>query len=247
MNTARSAVSSVLVIDGRPAGRHPPIRCYMTGVFHQKPALPRYTTTWDISAVLSYLKTLSPLRDLSLKLLSQKLLILSLILSGQRAQTIHLFDVRNMLLSYSRVTFTIGDVTGPGKHTQDVTFLAYAPDRRLCLLTVLALSWANIRYQKQNYLAIPHHQEITQGCVMGHPAEVGQKCSGCGQGRSWHFQAPLCQGDLHQLPCNIKIIPKGHYESWKLVPDEHLQQLLSLANQGKPWSYLEACHLILLQ
>ena len=220
MNTACSAVSSVLVIDGRPAGQHPLLRCYMKGVIHQKPALPRYATTWDISIALSYLKkTLSPVRDLSLEMLSQKLLMLSLIWSGQQALTIHLFDVRNMLLSYSRVTFTIGNVhwawqTYPGFHT-------------LCLCagqTTMpghcskALSWANIRYKRQNYPAIPHHQETAQGCVTGHPAEVGQKCSGCGQSRSWHFQAPLCQGDLHQLCCNFKTIPRGHYESWKLVP-----------------------------
>ena len=140
MNTARSAVSSVLVIDGKPAGQHPLVRRYLKGVFHQKPALPRYTATWDISTVLSHLKSLSPVKDLSLELLSQKLLMLSLILSGQRAQTIHSFDVRNMSLSYSRVTFTIGDITkstGPGRHTQDITFLAYALDRRLCLVIVL--------------------------------------------------------------------------------------------------------------
>lgn len=140
MNTARSAVSSVLAIDGKPAGQHPIVRRYMKGIFHQKPALPRYSCTWDICTVLNYLRKLSPVKDISLELLSQKLLMLTLLLSGQRCQTIHLLDVRNMSLTYSRATFKIGDVTktsGPGKHTEDITFLAYAPDRRLCTITVL--------------------------------------------------------------------------------------------------------------
>ena len=140
MNTARSAVSTILNINGLPAGKHPLVCRFLKGVFQQKPALPRYNVTWDINIMLNYLKSLSPVHSLDLQTLSQKLLMLCLILSGQRGQTIHLFDTRNMTLSNSRASFTLGDIvktTAPGRHTGQITFLAFAPDRRLCIITVL--------------------------------------------------------------------------------------------------------------
>ena len=140
MNTARSAVSTVLVIDGQPAGQHPLTRRFMRGIFNQKPALPRYNAVWDLNDVITHLRTLAPVNKLDLKQLSKKLLMLLLILSGQRAQTMHLLDVKNLTLSYSKAIFVIGDVTkttAPGRHIEPLCFLAYAPDRRLCAVTVL--------------------------------------------------------------------------------------------------------------
>jgi len=59
----------------------------MKGVFTLRPALPRYNVTWDVNKVLNYLQKLSPLKSLSLLELSQTLLMLLLLLSGQRGQT----------------------------------------------------------------------------------------------------------------------------------------------------------------
>ena len=140
MNTARSAISTILLIDSVPAGQHPLVCRFLKGVFHQKPALPRDNVTWDVSILLAYLRSLSPVKKLSLKYLSLKLLILCLVLSGQRGQTAHLLDVRNMTLTFSRVAFAIGDLaktSRPGSHLDEVSYLAYAPDRRLCIVTVL--------------------------------------------------------------------------------------------------------------
>ena len=81
-----------------------------------------------------------PYRKLDLKLLSYKLLMLCLILSGQRGQTMHLLDIRNLTVSSSWASFVIGDLTKTsklGNHVQPLSFLAYAPDRRLCIITVL--------------------------------------------------------------------------------------------------------------
>ena len=45
----------------------------MTGVYNQRPTQPCYKEFWDISKVLQYLKTLTPVEELSLKELSYKL------------------------------------------------------------------------------------------------------------------------------------------------------------------------------
>ena len=43
--TARSALSTIIKVDGVKVGEHPLVPRFMTGLFNQKPALPRYTNT----------------------------------------------------------------------------------------------------------------------------------------------------------------------------------------------------------
>ena len=56
--TARSALSSFIKVDGVKVGDHPLVSRFMTGLFNQKPALPRYSETWDPQIVLNHLSTL---------------------------------------------------------------------------------------------------------------------------------------------------------------------------------------------
>lgn len=140
MNSLRSAISSVACIDGKPAGQHPLVCRFMKAVFNEKPVFPRYNLTWDPQLVLTHLAGLGPNKHLSLLQLSRKLVMLMLLQSGQRGQTLHLFDTRNMFFTPSRVTFTLGDplkTSGPNSHISQITFKAYAPDRRLCVHTAL--------------------------------------------------------------------------------------------------------------
>ena len=91
INTARSALSTFITIDSQPVGQAPLVKRFMKSVFNSRPALPRYQVTWDVDMVLRYFKQLGPNKNLSLSLLTQKLAMLALLLSGQRTQTIHLF------------------------------------------------------------------------------------------------------------------------------------------------------------
>ena len=66
--------------------------------------------------------------------------MLLLILSGQRVQTMHMLDVKSLTLSYSKAVFALDDITKTtalGRHPEPLCYLAYAPDRRLCVITVL--------------------------------------------------------------------------------------------------------------
>ena len=140
INTARSSLSTFITIAEIPVGQHPLVKRFLKGVFNERPALPKYNTTWDAQLMLDYLRTLSPVSKLSLKLLSHKLVMLMLLLSGQRGQTIHLADTRNLEMKNGRITIVIGDIiktTKPNSHVQPLVFKAYAPDRRLCVYTVM--------------------------------------------------------------------------------------------------------------
>ena len=79
INTHCSAISMThiyLPLDGSLIGSHPLVSRFMKGVFQSRPPCPRYLATWDVSVVLSHLRSLSPKEDLSLKDVTFKLTML---------------------------------------------------------------------------------------------------------------------------------------------------------------------------
>ena len=64
--------------------KHPLVSRLRKGIFQEKPPRPKYTEIWDASIVLIYLESLSPADTLSLKELTLKLVVLILLVSGQR-------------------------------------------------------------------------------------------------------------------------------------------------------------------
>ena len=77
LNTARSALSTIITVDGVSIGCYPLVVRFLKGVFNLRPPVPRYKEVWDLSIVLRFLKTLTPVASLTLKnLLSLKLVML---------------------------------------------------------------------------------------------------------------------------------------------------------------------------
>ncbi|XP_013395831.1 uncharacterized protein LOC106171928 [Lingula anatina] len=134
LNTARSALSTFIMVDKCPAGAHPHVVRLMRGVFTSRPALPRNNVIWDTSLLLNYLKKLSPVKKLNLLQLSKKAVTLTILLTGQRTQSLHLIDIRNITINKSKVTFRFGDLlkqSRPGHHIGEITVTAYAPDMNM--------------------------------------------------------------------------------------------------------------------
>lgn len=141
MNTARSALSAIgLVFDGVSVGSHPLVIRFMKGVYNKRPSLPRYSVTWDVSKVLNYLRTLSPVKSLSLKLLSFKLVMLISLTLACRTQALHLLDIRQMVKSKEGYTLMYSGLlkhSKPGKDNPVAVLKSYPPDRSLCVVFVL--------------------------------------------------------------------------------------------------------------
>ena len=111
LNTARSALASVIILKGNQSfGNHPLVSRFLKGTFATRPALPKHKELWDVNTVLEHLKTLHPAETLSLKLLSLKLVMLMAILSGQRCQTIHALTTKDMKASNNKVMFIVNDL-----------------------------------------------------------------------------------------------------------------------------------------
>ena len=72
-----------------------PLQCFMIGLFKNRAPHPRYREihVWDALTVLKYLATLTPLEQLSLKHPILKLIMLLLLDTGQRGQSIHLLNI----------------------------------------------------------------------------------------------------------------------------------------------------------
>ena len=111
----------------------------MKGIFQEKPPRPKYTEIWDVSIVLSYLQSLSPVNKLSLKELTLKLLVLILLVSGQRGQTVHLLSIDHIVSVYNCYTSQIVDhlkQSRPGVKNPLVELRTFK-DERLCVVTTL--------------------------------------------------------------------------------------------------------------
>ena len=108
INCARSALSSYVSLDdGSVVGQNPLVCRLLKGVFQSRPPKPKYTEVWDVQVVLTYLATLHPVESLTLKQLTLKLVMLLLLVSGQRGQTIHLLDINHMFVNDAKYTFVI--------------------------------------------------------------------------------------------------------------------------------------------
>ena len=140
MGVIRSAISAIATVDGVPAGKHHVVAQFMRAVYNEKPALPRYMTTWDPDVVLLYLRRLGPNDGLTLLSLSSKLCTLMLLLSGQRGQTLLALDLDLMTWEGDKVTFRICDVlktSRPGSHFSLVSFEPFPHDPLLCVIVTL--------------------------------------------------------------------------------------------------------------
>jgi len=137
LNTARSALSTFIVCDNLPIGKHPLVCRFLQGVFNQRPSLPRNNVTWDVSIVLRYLQQLWPISNLSLKELTIKCVMLLALTTGQRAQSIHLINTVNITLTNSYLKIRFGDLlkhSRPGHHQHEILLPAFTDDITLCIV-----------------------------------------------------------------------------------------------------------------
>eukprot|EP00117_Sycon_ciliatum_P000919 scpid47733/ scgid6802/ len=106
INNYRSAISSAHEkIDGYDVGQHTLVIRLLKGVFHQRPPQPRYSTTWDVSKVLSFIVTLGDNSTLTLIDLTHKTVMLLALTRPSRSVDLANLDTRFQQFSLEGVTF----------------------------------------------------------------------------------------------------------------------------------------------
>ena len=141
IGTARSALSNVIVSgECENFGTHSLVSRFMKSVFLQNKPLPKYDCTWDVAVVLKYLETLYPHSDITLKNLTLKLVMIILLVSGQRGQTVHLMDLSSMEMADNTCRFHITEhikTSKPGASAPIILIKQYPQNAKICPLRTL--------------------------------------------------------------------------------------------------------------
>ena len=140
VNVLRSAISSTHQwVDGKPIGQHPLVIRLLKGISNERPPKPRYTTTWDVSKVTSYLSSLGDNKTLSLKQLSKKLVMLLALISPERSSVLADLDTRYLKKRPDGFAFLLTNPrkTGDPTSQSSVSFPSLPEDLSLCPLACL--------------------------------------------------------------------------------------------------------------
>ncbi|MEW8548281.1 MAG: tyrosine-type recombinase/integrase, partial [Candidatus Thiodiazotropha sp.] len=141
IGTARSAISSFVNIcsGGKiDIGNSVLVKKFMKGVFNKRPALPKYSSTWNPDIVLSYLTLLGS--NITLLQLSQKVCMLLLLLTGQRGQSIHLLKLSDICINDTGIEIQFSNIlkhTKPGRHQGPIMLKAFVENRSICIVSCL--------------------------------------------------------------------------------------------------------------
>ena len=107
----------------------------MKGVFESRRLKPKYNKIWDVSAVLKHLSSLYPNEKLSSKDLTHKVLMLILLVSSQRGQSIHYLDLQHLTIEEDNYSFDVAEhintSTPRNPHTR-IDIAASEPDSTIC-------------------------------------------------------------------------------------------------------------------
>lgn len=141
------------------------INRYMRGLFVVNPPKPRYTTTWDVSKVLNLLLLWSPLRSLTLKKLTLKLIALLALATAGRTQTLCSFQVDNIKFNDTGVVIFCGDKLKSSKSgVPFVLDLKTFNNEALCPVRTLKFyiqTTRNLRKSKQLFISFVTYKAVS--------------------------------------------------------------------------------------
>ena len=140
INAARSALATVLPqYEGFTFGKHPLICLLVKGVYERNPPRPRYSSFWDVRTVFNMFITWGKNRKLTLKRLTFKLVLLLLLVTAQRGQTILALSLEGLLVE-DTVTFRLSKLLKHnrlGDPLDSVILRPFLECPRLCVVRTL--------------------------------------------------------------------------------------------------------------
>lgn len=168
LNTHKSALALILDISNTDELI---IKRFLKGVFRERPSFPRYNETWDPFVVLNLIKKWYPLEELSLEKLVKKLVVLLVLASGQRVQTISKINLKNIKIKEDGVEIYFTDLLKTSKSNRGQPILKFnffieQPDLCVAKTLVKYLEVTQNNRNKEDYLILtyrkPVHKASTQ-------------------------------------------------------------------------------------
>ena len=162
-------------IEGYNVGEHPLVVQLLRGIFNSRPPTPRYTYTWDVSTVKSYLESLGPNEQLSLKHLSRKLAFLLAITSAERGSELVDHDLRFKGYHPECVSVNLPELTKGvwvGKPLK-TSFHSSFPENKLlcqcsCLIRTRAFRLESISEPNKLFLSFNNSHEPVSPATLSH-------------------------------------------------------------------------------
>lgn len=140
INTARSSLSTILVNDSCVTiGASPLVKRFLKGVYELRPPVVRYEFIWDVNVVFEFLKNFYPLEDISLNVLTYKLIMLLALTTKQRAQTLHAININDIQCYDNFVIIPINKLLKNScqRKNKCCLHLKTYPDPSLCVVQTL--------------------------------------------------------------------------------------------------------------
>jgi len=98
-------------IDGVRIGQHPPICRFLKGVYNTRLLAPRYSSTWDVDVILSYLPSVPDNENLSFQILTHKVAMLMALSNADRCSDPAVLDLNFESYRGEGVVFAIPGLT----------------------------------------------------------------------------------------------------------------------------------------
>lgn len=139
LNGYRSALA---LLAGPSLGQDDIVKRFFRGVRNVRPNKPRYDITWDPQIVLDFYRQLPHNVDLSLKDLSEKLIILLALVTGHRLQTFSLMEVDQIREMSDHIEVRIPrriKTSKSSEHQPNLIIPFYNDDKTICVASTLKL------------------------------------------------------------------------------------------------------------
>lgn len=168
LNAHRSALSLILDISNSDEVI---IKRFLKGTFKIKPSFPKYASTWDPVNVLNNIKNWYPLSGISLENLTKKLVVLLVLATGQRVQTISKISLDNIKQDEDCVKIFITDILKTSSYNREqpvLKFRFFNEQPELCVARTLAgyIEITKSIRKDEKYLILtfkkPHRKATTQ-------------------------------------------------------------------------------------
>ncbi|XP_074099933.1 uncharacterized protein LOC141528010 [Cotesia typhae] len=137
LNTARSAISLISAVDITTDHN---IARFFKGIFKLRLIKPKYDSTWDTEPVITKVASLYPLDKLSLRQLTEKLVILLALGTAHRVQTLSLIAIENISHNKNNVQIKIPDIiktSRPGASQPLLVLPLFTDKPELCMANTL--------------------------------------------------------------------------------------------------------------
>ena len=122
--------------------RHPMIEKFSKGTFNLRPPKPKLSVVWDVDIIFKHFEKLPTNIELSPKELSTKLVMLLLLLGGQRVNTIKNFHVDQMIITNECITFSPATVlkhSRKGNKIDTFQYRAYDANKNFCIIDCIQI------------------------------------------------------------------------------------------------------------